>query len=142
MAQGSVAIKREKPDGAYYDQELPSKRSTDPTDHIPSKEIKRELSPVTPPPKVQVCPINVTQGDSILVKLKYKEGTTFIYNSQLKFTEIYWSMIHCGQGFSRRLVWGGGGGGGRENQNLIHTPGCTCVFTCDKSLWGGIDRYK
>jgi hypothetical protein len=25
-------------------------------------------------PAVQVCPINVVQGDSILVKLKYKEG--------------------------------------------------------------------
>ena len=38
------------------------------------KEIKRELSPAPSLPTVQVCPINIVQGDSILVKLKYKEG--------------------------------------------------------------------
>ena len=82
MAQSSVAIEREN----NYDPDLPSKRPTDPTDHTQTKEIKRELSPVPLPPTVQVCPINVMQGDSILVKLKYKEGT-FIYNSQWKFAD-------------------------------------------------------
>ena len=43
------------------------------------KEIKRELSLAPSPPTVQVCPINVVQGDSILVKLKYKEGTHYLY---------------------------------------------------------------
>ena len=38
------------------------------------KEIKKESSPVPSSPAIQVCPVNVHQGDSILVKLKYKEG--------------------------------------------------------------------
>ena len=66
MAQSShmAIIKRENKD------DLSSKRPTGPTNHTPSKEIKRESS--TPPTAVQVCPINVAQGDSTLVRLKYK----------------------------------------------------------------------
>ena len=84
MAQSSVAIKREN----NYDPNLPSKRSTytDPTDHTPTKEVKREWSPVRSPPTILVCPINVVQGDSILVKLTYKEGPGafwFIYDLQI-----------------------------------------------------------
>ena len=83
MAQSSVPIRREN----NYDNDFPSKRPAYPSDHTPTKGVKRELSPVPLPPTVQVCPINVTQGDSILMKLKYKEGT-FIYNSQWKFVDI------------------------------------------------------
>ena len=68
MAQSSVPIRREN----NYDHDFPSKQPAYPSDHTPTKEVKRELSPV---PTVQVCPINVIQGDSILVMLTYKEGT-------------------------------------------------------------------
>ena len=72
MAQSSIAIKRENKDREYYDQ---VKQPTDPTD----QEVKGEESPVPSLPTVHVCPINVIQGDSILVKLKYKGVFWFIH---------------------------------------------------------------
>ena len=50
-----VIIKQEHTDGMSSSQVLPKRG----TSHAPA---------------IQVCPINVVQGDSILVKLKYKEG--------------------------------------------------------------------
>ena len=66
-----TTIKKEHTDGAqaYSSQQLVHSSS-----RVLHKEVKRELSPGLSPPTVQVCPINVVQGDSILVKLKYKEG--------------------------------------------------------------------
>ena len=72
MAQYSavdVTIKQEHTHGTYSFQQFVYPRS-----RVLPKEIKRELSPAPLPSAVQVCPINVVQGDSILVKLKYKEG--------------------------------------------------------------------
>lgn len=65
----AISIKKEHIDGTYSYQQFVHSSS-----QALQGEIKRELSPASPPPIVQVCPINVGQGDSILVKLKYKEG--------------------------------------------------------------------
>ena len=46
---------------------------SDGTSHVDS--FQQFVHPSSQVPAVQVCPINVVQGDSILVKLKYKEGT-------------------------------------------------------------------
>ena len=64
-----TTIKKEHTDGTYSSQQFVHSSS-----RVLHKEVKRELSPGLSPPTVQVCPINVVQGDSILVKLKYKEG--------------------------------------------------------------------
>ena len=64
-----TTVKKEHTDGTYSSQQFV--HSSNQALH---KEVKRELSPALSPPTVQVCPINVVQGDSILVKLKYKEG--------------------------------------------------------------------
>lgn len=65
-----ATIKKEHADTTHSSQQFvhPS------TNRQRQKEIKRELSPAPLLPTVQVCPINVVQGDSILVKLKYNEG--------------------------------------------------------------------
>ena len=64
-----ATIKREHTDRSYSSQQF-----VHPSSQVLHKELKRELSPAPSPPTIQVCPINVVQGDSILVKLKYKEG--------------------------------------------------------------------
>ena len=64
-----ATIKQEHTDRSYTSQQL-----VHPSSRVLQKDIKRELSPAPSPPTIQVCPINVVQGDSILVKLKYKEG--------------------------------------------------------------------
>jgi hypothetical protein len=63
MAAAGVTIKQERKhtDEVYYVD--------------PFQQPAAHLSSQLQVPAVQVCPINVNQGDSILVKLKYKEGT-------------------------------------------------------------------
>lgn len=67
----STAIKQEHTDhdGTYFQREF-----VHPRNQVLPKEIKRETGHSPSPPAIQVCPINVVQGDSILVKLKYKDG--------------------------------------------------------------------
>ena len=84
MACSSVTIKQEHTGVTYVH----------PSSQVLPKEVKRERSHAPSQPAIQVCPINVVQGDSILVKLKYKEG---MFNS--KFDDAYsqqagihWSM--------------------------------------------------
>ena len=55
----------------HKDRRHSSQQFVHPSSQVLHKEVKRELSSA---PNIQVCPINVVQGDSILVKLKYKEG--------------------------------------------------------------------
>ena len=38
----------------------------------------RPQQPIYIPPNVQVCPINVGQGDSILLKLQYTQGMLYL----------------------------------------------------------------
>ena len=64
----AVTIKKEHTDGTYSQQLVHHRNQVLP------KEAKREMSHGLSLPAIQVCPINVVQGDSILVKLKYKEG--------------------------------------------------------------------
>ena len=80
MASGySAAIKCEDTDGRGYFNSF--QQLVHPQHQALHREVKRELNPVTPSlPAVQVCPINVCQGDAILVKLKYKEGMLTIVN--------------------------------------------------------------
>ena len=83
MAQkySTPTTKRVNKDGQFSDHDSSFQQFVDPTNQTPSKEIKRELpSPLA----VQVCPINVEQGDSILVKLKYNDG---MYNPNLMISQ-------------------------------------------------------
>ena len=74
-AADAVTIKQEHTHGTYSFQQF-----VHPSGRVLSK---RELSQVPSPPAVQVCPINVVQGDSILVKLKYKEGRYILCSIQI-----------------------------------------------------------
>ena len=76
-----ATTKRVNKDGQFSDHDSLFQQFVDPTNQTPPREIKRELPS---PPAVQVCPINVVQGDSILVKLKYNDGR---YNPSLMISQ-------------------------------------------------------
>ena len=77
-------IKREHTDGAAYS----SQQFCHLNNQGLHEEVKRELSPA-PSLTVQVCPINVVQGDSILVKLKDKG----MFRHNLMLMTVYWHSV-------------------------------------------------
>ena len=78
-SEAGGAIKHEDTDGKGYLS--PFQHSAHQT--LP-KEVKKESSPAPLSPAIQVCPVNVYQGDSILVKLKYKEGMLYQESDYMK----------------------------------------------------------